>query len=79
MNMNGYEKIHETNLKPGQTYFLRTRFGSGYVTASESTLEGWNVELQPDASFTSTSLKRYAAGHTMLVPNNTGQFYEPKG
>ena len=78
MNLTGFEKVHETNLQPGQQYFLKTRFGSGYVMPSESTLEGWIVQLQPDASFNSPALKRYSAGHNMLVPNGEGTWYEPR-
>jgi hypothetical protein len=78
MNLTGFSVVHQTNLEPGKTYFLKTRFGSGFVLASESNMDGWVVELQPDASFQSPSLKRYSRGHMMLVGNGQGTFYEPE-
>lgn len=77
MNLTGFDVIHETNLQPGQKYFLRTRWGAGFITASECTMEGWIVELQPDAAFNTPSQKKLRSGAVMLVPNNTGTFYEP--
>lgn len=77
MNLTGYSVIHESNLQVGATYFLRTRFGQGFVMASEDTLRGWEVELQPDASFKNPIGKTLKAGEMMIVPPTTGKFYEP--
>lgn len=79
MNMVGFDKVHSSMLQKGQVYYYRNKFGAGYVKAEESKMDGWLVELQPDANFSSPSLKRYSAGHIMLVPNDLGHFYEPQG
>lgn len=79
MNLVGYSVIHESNLKPGETYYLRTKFGQGFVKASEDRgIKGWAVELQPDSSFQSAALKKLKTGDIMTVPPGTGKFYEPE-
>ncbi|HEY2496453.1 MAG TPA: hypothetical protein VGK24_05240 [Candidatus Angelobacter sp.] len=77
MNLSGFEKVHESNLQHGQTYYFRNRFGAGFVLASESTLDGWNVELQQDAGFT-PPLKKFRAGDIMPIPAGSGTWYEVK-
>jgi len=78
VNLQGFSVIHESNLEKGSTYYLKTRFGTGYVKALESGLDGWQVELQPDAAFSTPSLKKLRGGSLMLVPNGTGTWYEPQ-
>ena len=79
MNMLGFEKIHESNLKPEKTYYLKTKFGQGFVKAVEDVgIKGWAVELQPDSSFQSPALKKLNVGSVMTVPPMTGKFYEPE-
>lgn len=79
MNLVGYQPIHESNLKSGVTYYLRTKFGQGFVLASEDKgMGGWSVELQPDSSFQSAALKKLKVGYIMTVPPTTGKWYEPE-
>ena len=79
MNLVGFSVIHESNLKPGETYFLKTKFGQGFVKAVEDNgMKGWAVELQPDSSFQSPALKKLNVGSIMTVPPMTGKFYEPE-
>lgn len=77
MNLVGFSVIHESNLKPGKTYFLKTKFGSGFVLASEDVgIKGWTVELQPDANFQTPALKPLRSGAIMNVPVGVGKWYE---
>jgi hypothetical protein len=78
MNLVGYQPIHESLLKPGATYYLRTKFGQGFVLTSEDGLNGWTVELQPNSSFQSPLLKKLKSGDIMTVPPGTGKWYEAK-
>ena len=80
MNLDGFQPIHQSNLQPGVTYYLRTRFGSGYVLAKEDLgIKGWSVELQLGAEFSPPpSQKKMRNGCQMTVPVGEGQFYEPK-
>jgi hypothetical protein len=79
MNLIGFSVIHESNLKPGVTYYLRTKFGQGFVMASEDQgMKGWSVELQPDSSFQTPALKKLRSGSIMMVPPTTGKWYQPE-
>lgn len=79
MNLVGYSPLHESNVQPGKVYYLRTKFGQGFVLASDDLgMKGWTVELQPDSSFQSPALKKLRAGSIMTVPPTTGKWYEPE-
>ena len=71
-----FSPIHESNLVKGETYFLKNSWGEGFVSISAITLRGTEVQIQ-DGKFT-PPLKRYGKGDSMLVPNDTGKFYESK-
>jgi hypothetical protein len=78
MNLTGFSVIHESNLEPGKTYYHKSRFGEGFVLASESHIRGWTVEVQAGASFNTPLGKQVKVGELMTVPPMTGKFYEPE-
>lgn len=77
MNTTQFTKIAESNLKPGEEYFLRTKWGEGMVTALESTREGWHVNIKQ--GIFKPPFRRYTNGDIMPVASGTGNFYEVRG
>ena len=76
MNVTHFTPIHESNLVKGETYFCKTKWGEGFVSILAITMQGTEVQIV-DGGFT-PPLKKYGKGDSMLVPNDTGKFYESK-
>lgn len=79
MNMQGFEKIHESNLEPGKTYFFKNRFGSGLVKLGEDYWRTTGLDVQVVDGGFDTPLMKYRPPQIMRIESDSGKFYEVKG
>lgn len=76
MNLTGFSKIAEEFLKPGSTYFYKSKWGEGNVEVLGSSMDGTEVEIK-DGGF-NKPLTKYRPGQVMNIGIGEGKFYEVK-
>lgn len=77
MNRSLGERVHVSNLKPNETYRLRSRSGEGIVeTLEDQGVDGWLVKIK-QGQF-SVLEKRYKSGDEFLVPVTWDGWFIPR-